>query len=88
MEKETFNCGGLFSGIGGFCFGFEKNNFVLDTASDINPSKAVDSKLNDAMTDLLVSHDGSVEDKIATVKTAQIADQRRFDAAFKTLMKR
>ena len=36
MEKETFNCGGLFSGIGGFCFGFEKNNFVTSWVNEIS----------------------------------------------------
>ena len=43
---------------------------------------------NGSIKDLLVSHDESIEDKIATVKTAQIVDKGRFETAFKTLMKR
>ena len=51
-------------------------------------SEAEDLKFNGSMTDLLVSHDESIEDKIATVKTAQMVDKGRFETAFKTLMKR
>ena len=40
------------------------------------------------MTDLLFTHDETLEDKIATVKTAQLVDAGRFETAFKTLMKR
>ena len=47
-----------------------------------------DVNFNGSMNDLLVSHDESIEDKIATVKTAQIVDKGRFETAFKTLMKR
>ena len=36
MKKKTFNCGGLFSGIGGFCSGFEKNNFVTSWVNEIS----------------------------------------------------
>ena len=36
MEKETFNCGGLFSRIGGFCYGFEKNKFVTSWVNEIS----------------------------------------------------
>ena len=36
----------------------------------------------------LLSHCESTEDKIATVKTVQLVDNERFEAAFKTLMKR
>lgn len=41
-----------------------------------------------AMGKLLAAHDGSLDDKIATVKTAQFVDKGRFETAFKTLMKR
>ena len=41
-----------------------------------------------SMKDLLVNHDESIEDKIATIKTAQMVDKGRFETAFKTLMKR
>ena len=66
----------------------KKKNEAPGMVKSINPSKAEDPDFNDAIKDLLVGHDGTLEDKIATVKTAQIADQKRFDAAFKTLMKR
>ena len=50
--------------------------------------EAEEIKLNGSMKDLLVIHDESIEDKIATVKTAQMVDRWRFETAFKTLMKR
>ena len=37
---------------------------------------------------LLVSHNNTIEDKIATVKTAQLIDKGRVETALKTLMKR
>ena len=37
---------------------------------------------------LLVSHNKTIEDKIATVKTAQLIDKGRVETALKTLMKR
>ena len=40
------------------------------------------------MKNLLVSHQETIEDKIATVKTAQMIDKGRFEAAFKTLMEK
>jgi hypothetical protein len=40
------------------------------------------------MHDLLSSADGSLDDKIVTVKTARVVDKGRFESAFKTLMKR
>lgn len=39
-----------------------------------------------AIKKLLADHDGSIDDKIATVKTAQKVDKGRFETAFKTLM--
>ena len=50
--------------------------------------EAGDVNFNGSMKDLLISHDESIEDKIATVKTAQMVDKGRFETAFKTLMKR
>jgi hypothetical protein len=35
---------------------------------------------------LLAGHDGSLDDKVATVKTAHHVDKSRFETAFKTLM--
>ena len=58
------------------------------TSNQGKTSKAEDINFNGSMTDLLVSHDDSIEDKIATVKTAQMVDKGRFETAFKTLMKR
>ena len=42
---------------------------------------------NKAIKTLLAGHDGSIDDKIATVKTAHKVDKRRFETAFQTLMK-
>ena len=50
--------------------------------------EAEEINFNGSIKDLLVSHDESIEDKIATVKTAQMVDKGRFETAFKTLMKR
>ena len=50
--------------------------------------EAEDINFSGSMKDLLVSHDESIEDKIATLKTAQMVDKGRFETAFKTLMKR
>ena len=41
-----------------------------------------------AIKKLLADHDGSMGDKIATVKTAQKVDKGRFETAFKILMKK
>ena len=58
------------------------------TSCEAGTLKAEDMNLYGSMKDLLVSHDGTTEDKIATVKTAQKVDKERFESAFKTLMKR
>ena len=54
-----------------------------DTAVTKNPQQT-----NKAIKKLLAGHDGSMDDKIATVKTAQKVDKGRFETAFKTLMKK
>ena len=54
-----------------------------DTAVTKNPRQT-----NNAIKKLLADHDGSVDDKIATVKAAQKVDKGRFETAFKTLMKK
>ena len=54
-----------------------------DTALTENPQQT-----NKAIKKLLASHDGSMDDKIAMVKTAQKVDKGRFETAFKTLMKK
>ena len=58
------------------------------TSNKAKSSKAEDINVNGNMKNLLVSHQETVEDKIATVKTAQMIDKGQFEAAFKTLMKR
>ena len=57
-------------------------------SSEAETSNSTDINFNESMKNLLVSHDGTAEDKIATVKTAQMVDKERFENAFKTLMKR
>ena len=54
-----------------------------DTAVSENPRQT-----KAAIKKLLADHDGSMDDKIATVKTAQKVDKGRFEMAFKTLMKK
>ena len=58
------------------------------SSREVKPAELEDINFNGSMKDLLVSHDESIEDKIATVKTAQMVDKGRFEIAFKTLMKR
>ena len=58
------------------------------TSNHGNTLEAEDMNFYGSMKDLLLSHDESIEDKIATVKTAQMVDKGRFETAFKTLMKR
>ena len=54
-----------------------------DTAVNKNSQQT-----NKAIKKLLADHDRSMDDKIATVKTAQKVDKGRFETAFKTLMKK
>ena len=58
------------------------------SSKEVKPTEFEDINFNGSIKDLLVSHDESIEDKIATVKTAQMIDKGRFENAFKTLMKR
>ena len=58
------------------------------SSREVKSTELEDVNFNGSMKDLLVSHDESIEDKIATVKTAQLVDKGRFETAFKTLMKR
>ena len=58
------------------------------TSNEVRSAKTKDLNFHASMTELLVSHDETVEDKIATLKTAQHVDKGRFENAFKTLMKR
>ena len=65
-----------------------QQKFEKVTSNQAKTPESEDIKFNGSMKDLLVSHDESIEDKIATVKTAQMVDKGRFETAFKTLMKR
>ena len=56
---------------------------VSETAVIENPQQA-----KTAIKKLLADNDGSIDDKIATVKTAHKVDKGRFETAFKTLMKK
>ena len=51
-------------------------------------AKSSDASTRDAMRNLLVSPNNTIDDKIATVKIAQQVDAGRFATALKTLMKR
>ena len=58
------------------------------TSSGAKSAQAEYLNSRGSMKNLLVSHDDTIEDKIATVKTAQLVDNGRFETAFKTLMKK
>ena len=58
------------------------------TSNEVRSAKAGELNFDGGMKNLLRSHDETLEDKIATVKTAQLVDKGRFEIAFKTLMKR
>ena len=65
-----------------------KKNFEKVASDEVKSAKSVDLEFHGSIKNLLVSHDGSLEDKIATVKTARLVDNERFETAFKTLMKK
>ena len=65
----------------------EKKNFGHVISKGIEPSKTQNFWPHSSLKNLLVSHNETIEDKIATVKTAQLIDQVRVENAFKTLMK-
>lgn len=65
-----------------------KKKFGKVASNEVKSAKSVDRKFYGSMKSLLVTRDESIEDKIATVKTAQVVDNDRFEMAFKTLMKR
>ena len=51
-------------------------------------AKSTDASTRNAMRNLLVGHNDTIDDKIATVKIAQKVDSGRFETALKTLMTR
>ena len=66
----------------------EKKNVGPVISKEIESIKPEGFNIHGSLKNLLVSHDETVEDKIATVKTAQLIDKRQVETAFKTLMKR
>ena len=40
MIRNTYTCGGLFAGIGGFCIGFERQDFNTVWVSDFDDQVA------------------------------------------------
>ena len=62
-----------------------KNQLFAATGTDSVVTKHP-QQTHKAIKKLLADHDGSMDDKIATVKTAQTVDKGRFETAFKTLM--
>ena len=58
------------------------------TSDIVKPAKVEDRKFSGSVKCLLFNHGETIEDKIATVKTAQLVDSGRFEVAFKTLMRR
>ena len=66
----------------------EKKNVGNAISKGIGSSGKQGLNLHGSLKNLLVSHDKTIEDKIATVKTAQLIDKGRVETAFKTLMKR
>ena len=66
----------------------EKKKFRHAISEGIASSCNQEPNLDSSLKNLLVSHNETIEDKIATVKTAQLIDKGRVETAFKTLMKR
>ena len=66
----------------------EKTNFENVISKEVQSLKNQDRKRHGRIKNLLVCRNETIEDKIATVKTAQLIDKGRVETAFKTLMKR
>ena len=66
----------------------EKKNFGRVIPKEVEYSKTQDLNVNGSIKKLLVSNNETIEDKIATVKIAQLIDKGQFETAFKKLMKR
>ena len=66
---------------------YHKNQPVWDESADTAPGQKKE-QITSAMKQLLEEQNGSLIDKIVTVKTANVVDKGRFEAAFRTLMKR
>ena len=64
-----------------------KKYFGHVVSKKVGSSNSQDRDLHGSLKNLLVSRNETIEDKIATVKTAQLIDKGLFEAAFKTLMK-
>ena len=66
----------------------DKKNVGHTISKGIKSESKQGLNLHGSLKKLLVSHNKTIEDKIATVKTAQLIDKGRVETAFKTLMKR
>lgn len=66
----------------------EKKNFGRVIAKEFESSKTQDLNVKGSIKKLMFSHNETIEDKIATVKAAQLIDKGQFETAFKKLMKR
>ena len=66
----------------------KKKNVRHVISKEIESSRKQSLNPHGNLKKLLVSHNNTIEDKIATVKTAQLIDKGRVETAFKTLMKR
>ena len=66
----------------------EKKNFGNVLSKEVQALKDQDHKRPGIIKNLLVCRIDTIEDKIATVKAAQLIDRGQFEIAFKTLMKR
>ena len=66
----------------------KKKNVGHVMSKRIESSSKEGLNLHGNLKKLLVSHNKTIEDKIATVKTAQLIDKGRVETAFKILMKR
>jgi hypothetical protein len=66
----------------------EKKNFENVMSKEVQSLKDQDHIRHGSIKNLLVCRNDTIEEKIATVKTAQLIDKGQFESAFKTLMKR
>jgi hypothetical protein len=62
----------------------KKQKFYSAGSETVSTKKP--QRTSDSIKKLLAGHDGSLDDKVATVKTAHHVDKSRFETAFKTLM--
>ena len=66
----------------------EKKKSEQVAANVVKSAQASDRSSLCRMKNLLLTHNETIEDKVVTVKIAQLVDNGRFETAFRTLMKR